>query len=68
MDVGQDLPEQEADLLARLLVMVRLIEPDSNCRESQLHALARVSGLGSASLVQIRGARLVCGTGPVAIG
>lgn len=43
-DVVQDLPEQEADLLPRLLVMVRLIEPNSNCRESQLRALAELAG------------------------
>jgi hypothetical protein len=42
-DIVQHLPEQDAVLLARLLVRVRLAEPDLNCRESQLHALAELA-------------------------
>ena len=39
----QHLREQDVDLLARLLVTVRLAEPELNCRESQLHALAELA-------------------------
>lgn len=42
-DVVQHLPEQDAVLLAMLLVRVRVAEPDLNCRESQLHALAELA-------------------------
>lgn len=41
-DVVQHLPEQDAVLPASVLARVRVAEPDLNCRESQLHALAEL--------------------------
>jgi len=42
-DVVRHLPDQDAVLLARLLVRISVTEPDLNCRESQLHALAELA-------------------------
>lgn len=39
-DVARNLEEGDLELIARLLVAVRLTEEELDCRESQLHALA----------------------------
>lgn len=42
-DVLHDLSPLEATMLAQALVVLRLVEQDVDCQESQLHALAEVA-------------------------